>query len=129
MTESQLAAMSEKELAKKGLEFVPKTYEKTFFDAHRELVGYELEVHHAIPQAVLERYPGAFSAKEVNSIYYLRGIPYEATENGKRVHGLISKEWNSFLRKHPKSASREEILKLLESIDDRYGHHFTPPVR
>ncbi|HEY9868273.1 MAG TPA: hypothetical protein V6D08_03845, partial [Candidatus Obscuribacterales bacterium] len=127
VSKAELTKLTPEELQAAGLEFVPKPYEKTFFDAHPELVDFDLEVHHAIPQAVLERYPTLFTANEVNSLEFLRGIPNEATINGERVHKLITGSWNKFLKQNT-NATREQVLNHLQELDNTYGAHFTPPI-
>jgi hypothetical protein len=54
---------------------VRKDYAKTFRDSFAYVSDEVGQVHHAIEQQVLDRYPGLFSEQEINSLENLRGIP------------------------------------------------------
>ncbi len=97
-------------------------YAGTFFKAHPELYG-RVEIHHAILQAVLHKYPGRFTSAEIHALPNLRGIPL-----GRRgiVHDkLIPKQWTLFYRAYP-YATREQIIANAVRIDGRYGGEFLP---
>ena len=100
-------------------------YAKEFYKANPDARGEVEDVHHAIPKAVLNRYPGRFTAEEINGASYLRGIPNSQVRTLHRTLGL---EWNKFYRSYP-DASREEILRWMQLLDERYGSQFIPPVR
>jgi len=55
------------------------TYNDTFFTAYPELRG-RVWVHHAIPQAVLKKYPGRFTEMETHALSNLRSIPKEINQ-------------------------------------------------
>jgi hypothetical protein len=74
---------------------VSKDYRKTFFLANPGLDG-KVWVHHAIPQVVLQKYPGVMTAAEIHAFDNLRGIP-----NGinRDLHlKELGTEWNKFYR-------------------------------
>ncbi|MEX2172313.1 MAG: hypothetical protein WD851_23535 [Pirellulales bacterium] len=102
-----------------------KSYRSTFFKAHPELRG-EVVVHHGVPQSVLRNYRGLFSPEEIHSLENLRGIPRDI--NSRTHLSDIAKRWNTFFENNP-NPSRQQILDFATSVDDEFGHLFTPPVR
>lgn len=122
------------ELAKHGLEYLPREYHEEFMRAHPELIGYEhlFEVHHAIPQEVLERFPKMFKAAEINGLSNLRGIPREFTVVmkgvSKPVHNVISDAWTKLFMKCP-NLTRSQIERFAQGLDKRYGQGFIPEVK
>ncbi len=99
-------------------------YKATFFKANPSLEG-EVVVHHAIPQKVLNQYPGIITEAELHSLQNLRGIPKSINSD---VHlSKIAKEWNEFYRTHP-TATKEQLLQKATEIDLKYGTQFTRPV-
>ena len=101
-----------------------KDYRKTFLERHPELKD-QVTVHHAVPRAVLTKYPGLFQESEIHAYENLRGIPNEINRevHAKRITG----EWGRFFKENPK-ATRSDILQKADDIDRRYGHQFKPPV-
>lgn len=71
-----------------------KTAREEFSSKHREGYAEELsvekwgQVHHAIELQVMNRYPGVFTGKELNSLENMRGIPPEKEE---KIKGKIIK--------------------------------------
>ncbi|MCH5345342.1 MAG: hypothetical protein J1E64_15050 [Acetatifactor sp.] len=54
-------------------------------------------VHHSVEQQVLKRYPGLFTAEEINAYEMLRGIPKEVNSD---LHlSKIRTAWNNFYKK------------------------------
>jgi hypothetical protein len=101
---------------------VSKDYRKTFILANPGLDG-KVWVHHAIPQVVLQKYPGVMSAAETHELDNLRGIP-----NGinRDLHlKELATEWNKFYREN-RTATKELLRKKAMDLDVRYGHLFLP---
>jgi hypothetical protein len=109
------------------LESIAEGYKTAFYKAHPHLKNTGLEVHHALPQTLLDKFPGMFKAKEIHSLKYLSGIPKTAVEDGKPVHKLITQSWNAFLKKN-ESPTRAQVLEHLRSLDEEYGRYFVPPL-
>lgn len=128
VSKSELKHLTEAQLEARGLESVATHYRNMFFKAYPHLKGEALEVHHALPQELLDNHPGLFKAKEVNSIGFLRGIPVDATYNGKNLHKLITQRWDKFLPPG-RHVTREQVLKEVRDIDSTYGYLFTPPMK
>jgi len=61
-------------------------------------VGKGGDVHHAIELDVLDRYPGAFSAEELNSIGNMRGIPAELLGRKELHSKALRSHWNRHYR-------------------------------
>ena len=99
-------------------------YRATFFTKYPEVEG-KVNVHHAIEQQVLTRYPGVLTEAELHSLENLRGIPKELD---RKLHlGVIRKEWNEFYRANPSpSISKQSLLNKATEIDRKYGHDFNP---
>jgi hypothetical protein len=97
-----------------------KDYELTFRNAYPESKAEE--VHHAIPQRALDRYPGVVSESEMNSLENLRGTT-------KADHDEIHREWQKFYDEHPPgTATRKQLLRKVAEIDAKWGKRFDPPV-
>lgn len=128
ITKKELLKMTEKELEKHGVERIEKSYDLLFFSKYPHLKGMDLQVHHALPQKLLDRFAGLFKAKEVNSIEYLRGIPNNAIKDGEPVHKLISERWRKFLP-NGRTVTREQIIEEVRAIDKEFGQYFVPPVK
>lgn len=102
-------------------------YKQIFFDQNPELEG-KVVVHHSIEQQVLNKYPGLFTAEEINAYDMLRGIPKDVNSE---IHlSKIRVEWNSFYKdvnagKIPKT--KESFLAKAKDIDSKYGSYFNPP--
>jgi hypothetical protein len=99
-------------------------YAETFFKANPSLRG-RVWVHHAIPQAVLKRYPGLFTHAELDALSNLRGIPKAINRD---LHlSTINRTWNNFYRDYP-NATRDMIEQYANLLDRWLGHNFLPPV-
>lgn len=94
-----------------------------------------IEVHHRIPQTVLDRRasmlaPGEtpFTWQEIDSFQNTRGVNREMKlPNGDGLHATITKKWESFFReklKNNQTFTREELFIHAEEIDKMYGHLF-----
>lgn len=118
--------MTEEQLEAHGFESIQKRYDQLFFDKYPHLKGTGLEVHHALPQKLLDKFIGLFKAKEVNSVEYLRGIPKDAMKDGERVHDLITARWERLLVPGSK-LTRQQVLVELKAIDKEFGQYFKPP--
>jgi hypothetical protein len=129
VSKKELNRMTEEELAKHGVERIEKRYDRLFFSHYPHLKDTGLEVHHALPQKLLDKrtgFAGLFKAKEVNAIEYLRGIPVTAMKDGERVHDLITARWERFLPVG-KKVTRQDVLNELKAIDKEFGRYFVPP--
>jgi hypothetical protein len=104
------------------------SYRKTFLVANPELEG-QVIVHHAVPQTILNQYPGLISRSEMHSLENLRGIPKEL--NSTLHNSQINTEWNRFLKPFEASGAsptRSQLLQKATEIDAKYGSQFNPPV-
>jgi len=128
ITAKEVHQMTDAELALLRLERIQEGYRTVFYRAHPQLKGTGLEVHHALPQTLLDRFPGMFKAKEIHSLEYLRGIPESAMKDGKSVHQLITQSWKVFLA-DVDQPTREQVLKHMRELDDQYGQYFNPPLK
>ena len=63
VSKKELRHMTEEQLEAKGIESVQKHYDRLFYEKHPDLKGTNIEVHHALPQTLLDQYPGLFKAK------------------------------------------------------------------
>lgn len=126
VSKQELNRMTEKELAKHGIEKIQKSYDRLFFTAYPHLKDTGVVVHHALPQKLLDRFPGLFTAAEVNSLGYLRGIPKKAMKDGENIHKLITDEWEQLLIPG-RQITRAQVLEKLRQIDKDYGSYFNPP--
>lgn len=126
VSKQELRQMTEEQLEAHGFESIQKRYDLLFFDKYPHLKGTGLEVHHALPQKLLDKFIGLFKAKEVNSVEYLRGIPKDAMKDGERVHDLITARWERLLVPGSK-LTRQQVLVELKAIDKEFGQYFKPP--
>lgn len=90
-----------------------------------------LWVHHAIEQAVLDKYPGLFTEDEIHSGENLRG--FKDGPHNKRAHlSAVRILWNKFYRPHDKAGTtptRQDVLDYVTYVDDELGNWMTPRVR
>lgn len=100
-------------------------YRKNFYEAHPELKG-KVEVHHAVEQKAMTRYPNAeITREEMHSLENLRGIPKEYSAD---LHqSALRKDWNRFYKENP-NATKEQLLEYATKMDEKYGHMFEPKV-
>jgi len=127
VTKKELATLTDAQLEVLRLERIAEGYRTAFYKAYPNLKNAGLEVHHALPQTLLDSHPGLFKAKEIHSLKYLSGIPETATHNGEGVHKLITQSWTKFL-KYNDSPSRKQVLEHLSKLDAEYGRYFVPPL-
>ena len=102
-------------------------YKEVFFEQNPELEG-KVVVHHSIEQQVLKRYPGLFTAEEINAYDMLRGIPKDI--NSKVHLSDIRIEWNNFYKKVDAgeiALTKENFLNKALEIDKLFGSQFQPP--
>ncbi|OPZ83249.1 MAG: hypothetical protein BWY75_03111 [bacterium ADurb.Bin425] len=128
LTKKELLKMTDAELEILRLERIQAGYRTVFYKAHPHLKGTGLEVHHALPQTLLDRHPGLFKAREIHSLKYLSGIPETAKHNGKGVHDLITASWKRFLENN-QNPTRAEVIDHMRSLDQEYGRYFVPPLK
>ncbi|MGW0604377.1 ricin-type beta-trefoil lectin domain protein [Streptomyces sp. NPDC002640] len=103
-----------------------KDYRDTFFKANPGLKASDYVVHHAIERQVLKKYPGLFTADELNSLPNLRGIPKSANSD---LHlSRIRVLWNGFYKTNP-NATRQQVMDHATFIDDFLGGEFVPRIR
>ena len=89
----------------------------------------DMQVHHAVPQAVFDtKYPGLISEAQLHSLENLRGIPNGALYRGLPAHAAITAEWKRFYLLNP-TATLTEILSFSKGVDNQFGHLFIPPLR
>lgn len=101
-------------------------YRATWTAAHPETAD-QVVVHHAVEKQVQTRYPGLVSDSELHSLENLRGIPKGDVNH--EVHlSAIRKEWNRFYRANP-NPTKQDLLDMATSVDDKYGGQFLPPIR
>lgn len=135
VSRKEVVELSEKELAKMGLEYIPQKYADAFFEANKHLAKYkdQLQVHHRIPQTVLDKAIckiGTFTAKEINGLKNLVAVPESAltyspaTGEIVRVHSAITTEWGYFLAKNEGTLTRRKVLDFARRIDSEYGHFY-----
>ncbi len=123
----QLKSLDAASLIAQKLERVPD-YRDAFFNAHPGLIPIadKIFVHHSLPQDLLTKYPGLFSANEVNGVEGLRGI--HKSTNAVLHSGKINKDWFRFFKAHRSSdLTRERVLDMRGLIDRQYGSQFIPP--
>jgi hypothetical protein len=100
-------------------------YRKTFFAKHPHLKG-KVWVHHAVPRAVMKRYPGRLTWTEMHALDNLRGIPKGRVND--RLHlSVLRRQWERFYRNNP-NATRQDLYDFAARMDKRYGKFFDPPV-
>lgn len=129
VTTKELHLMTPEQLAAHGLERIEKAYDLLFYSKYPHLRKFrsEMQVHHALPQDLLEEHPGLFKAGEINDVRFLSGIPNDARINGKRVHQLVTDSWGKFLKRNT-IPTREQVLNHMRMLDEQYGRYFVPPV-
>ncbi|MFC3958343.1 DUF4157 domain-containing protein [Halovivax cerinus] len=106
-----------------------KDYRKTFFEYYPHLKG-EVEVHHAVEQQTLRRYPDVVSEAEIHSLENLRGIPNQ--KRGQLHRGKIRQEWDLFYKKmdsRDEEVTKKKLLDKATEIDNEYREEFVPAVR
>jgi hypothetical protein len=127
ITKEELAKLDETALVGKKLERVPD-YRDAFFNAHPGLLPMadKIFVHHSLPQDLLTKYPGLFSAAEINAVEGLRGI--HKSTNAKLHCGMINKDWFRFIKAHKSTGlTRQRVLDMRDFVDKQYGSQFIPP--
>jgi len=102
---------------------VSKDYRKTFVLANPKLDG-KVWVHHAIPQVVLQKYPGVMTEAAIHELDNLRGIPNGINRDLQLKE--LATEWNKFYREN-RTTTKELLQKKAMDLDSRYGHLFLPP--
>lgn len=102
--------------------YMEKVYRETYLTAHPEYRNYHrpFEVHHRIPQDILEKYPNLFSHREIHDAQNLVGIPYDA-----KAHAPIKGMWKDFVQAHGKP-SRQDIIDFANKIDGVNKRHYLP---
>ncbi|MBA4027144.1 MAG: hypothetical protein C0473_02780 [Cyanobacteria bacterium DS3.002] len=101
--------------------YMEKVYRETYLTAHPEYRNYSkpFEVHHRIPQDVLERHPQLFSHREIHDASNLVGIPRDT-----KAHAPIKDLWKDFLDK--KNVSRSDIIDFANKIDEVNKRQYLP---
>ncbi|MBK8053353.1 MAG: hypothetical protein IPK35_08800 [Saprospiraceae bacterium] len=101
------------------------TYAQNYRTLFYEVANDIQAVHHAIPQAVLTKYPNLnISQDMMHSLENLRGIP----SNGSVNHQTITNSWTQFYNNYP-NATLQQLIDKAKEIDNQYGHLFVPPIR
>jgi hypothetical protein len=107
------------------------TFDRTFPD-----IRVNMQVHHAIPQATLSRFPAlGIDPKQMHSLENLRGIPNTVLApdgSGDELHTFITRMWEQdfFPNYGPGNIpTMQEMNYFAKQIDDQFGHLFNPPVR
>ncbi len=127
VTKNELATLTDAQLAAVRLERIEESYRTAFYKAYPHLKGTGLQVHHALPQELLDRHPGLFNAKEIHSLKYLSGIQKDARIGKDLVHQLFTNSWDEFLNSNL-SPTREQVLEHMRKLDKEYGRFFVPPL-
>ena len=115
-------------VGEEGILVLNECYRKIFFEAFPELKGLVGQVHHAIPQKIFTNWPNLFDKQIMNSLENLRGIPKDIMFDLHQK--TINKEWNRFydlFKKSGKNPTKDDVLKYVDYIDNKYGHLFIPP--
>lgn len=102
--------------------YMEKVYRETYLTAHPEYRNYHrpFEVHHRIPQDILEKYPNLFSHREIHCAQNLVGIPYDT-----KAHAPIKGLWKDFVQTHSRP-SRQDIIDFANKIDGMNKRHYLP---
>lgn len=101
------------------------TFNSKFKNLYEEVADQIGQVHHAVPQSVIHRFPNLnISLDQMHSLENLRGIPVYGTLD----HQTITNYWEAFFNAND-NPSMQEIFEYVEFIDDEFGHLFIPPVR
>jgi len=104
---------------------------KVFKENFPEIDISDMEIHHALPQALKDKFPGfGITPGQMHSIENLRGIAKSATHpvTGGKLHSHITGQWQRFYNDFP-NADLDDIRDFAKRIDDDFGHLFIPPVR
>ena len=106
---------------------------RTNFDNAFPGVRVNMQVHHASPKAITNKYPNLMvSANQMHSVENLRGISNDQLEpggSGKKLHQHITNRWQTFYDQIPNILDIDQIFDFAKIIDDDYGHLFIPPIR
>ena len=106
-------------------------YAKTYRDHYPQFIDAIGQIHHAVEQGVLTKYPGVVSLEEMHSLVNLRGIP--KGEVGSRLHqSQIRLAWDGFYQKMTSEGrfpTKQELLDFARKIDDDFGDLFVPRIR
>ena len=106
-------------------------YAKTFRQHYAHLNSEIGQVHHAVEQTALTRYPGVVTEAELHSLENLRGIP--VGPEGTNLHqSLLRREWDVFYESFEsvgKTPTKKDLLDYAKLVDGKYGARFVPPVR
>lgn len=102
--------------------YMEKVYRETYLTAHPEYRNYPkpFEVHHRIPQDVLEKHPNLFSHQEIHDASNLIGIARDT-----KAHGPIKWLWDDYIKTHPKP-TRQNIIDFANEIDEANKRHYLP---
>ncbi len=117
LTGSELRLLdAETRWTKYGVDWAER-YRDFYFEnrPHLAPIKKQFQVHHRIPQQVLEEYPGMFKPSEINDLSNLRAIKLNT------VHGEISQRWFEFFNAGPRS--KEDILNFAARIDHDFKGH------
>jgi hypothetical protein len=106
-------------------------YAKTFrqhYANYNDQIG---QVHHAVEQDVLTRYPGVVTDSEMHSLQNLRGIPTGPV--GTDLHqSKLRMAWDMFYQQMEamgRAPTKTELLNQARRVDDMFGGQFVPPIR
>jgi hypothetical protein len=104
-------------------------YSKTYrqhYATYNDQIG---QVHHAVEQVVLQRYPGVVTESEMHSLRNLRGIPV----GGTGMHqSQLRAVWDTFYQRFDalgRPPRKDELLTFAREVDDKFGSLFVPPIR
>ncbi|MBA4027077.1 MAG: hypothetical protein C0473_02430 [Cyanobacteria bacterium DS3.002] len=102
--------------------YMEKVYRETYLTAHPEYRNYPklFEVHHRIPQDVLEKHPQLFSHREIHDASNLIGIPRDT-----KAHAPIKDLWRDFFRDN-NTPSRQDIIDFANKVDEANKRHYLP---
>jgi hypothetical protein len=97
-------------------------YLSTWRNKFPSLQGGGFNVHHAIEQQTLNKWPGLFDELEINSLENLRGISGEINPDDHLSR--IRKEWDNFYDLYPPGTTptRQAVLDHATSIDNLHEH-------
>jgi hypothetical protein len=106
-------------------------YSKTYRQHYAQYNDQIGQVHHAVEQQVLQRYPGVITEAELHSLENLRGIP-----TGQAGIDLHQKElrtaWDDFyatMMMQGRNPTKTELLQFAKTLDNKFGKLFVPPIR
>lgn len=128
VSKKEVANLTDAQLEALRLERIAEGYRTAFYKAYPHLKNTGLDVHHVLPQSLLDRHPGLFKAREIHSLKYLSGIPESAVKDGKSVHQLITNSWKNFLENYERP-TRAQVLEHMRKLDEEYGRYFVPPLQ